>query len=75
MDSRGAIIGMPAPGLFHCIACRANVIGTPSGHCPRCGYVPPMALVGIPEPITTLRATTLGLVVMLILSLVAVARA
>jgi len=40
---RGTAIVKPAPGPFHCIACRSYVTGTPSGHCPRCGFVPPVA--------------------------------
>jgi len=49
---RGAFTGIPSPGPFHCLSCQTYVTGTASGHCPRCGYVPPVAppVVG---PMTT----------------------
>ena len=40
---RGAFTGIPKPGPFHCIVCKVYVTGTESGHCPRCGFVPPVA--------------------------------
>jgi hypothetical protein len=49
---RGAFAGIPSPGPFHCLACQTYVTGTPSGHCPRCGYVPPVALPA-PAPVAT----------------------
>jgi len=33
----------PDPGAFRCLVCRIYVTGTPAGHCPRCGFVPPSA--------------------------------
>lgn len=47
---RGAAAGRRSPGPFHCLACRTYVTGTPSGHCPRCGWVPPEAPVVAGEP-------------------------
>ena len=40
---RGAFTGIPSPGPFHCLVCQAYVTGTETGHCPRCGFVPPVA--------------------------------
>jgi hypothetical protein len=40
---RGVANARPSPGPFHCVACKSYVTGTPSGHCPRCGWVPPSA--------------------------------
>jgi hypothetical protein len=48
---RGAFRGRPTPGPFHCLACKTYVTGTESGHCPRCGFVPPSA-PEIPAPRT-----------------------
>ena len=49
---RGAWRGRLSPGPFHCLACQTYVTGTPSGHCPRCGFVPPVA----PPPVAELRS-------------------
>ena len=49
---RGAFTAVRSPGPFHCLACQSYVKGTESGHCPRCGYVPPVAPPAL-EPITT----------------------
>ena len=38
---RGAYVGRATPGPFHCLSCQTYVTGTESGHCPRCGYMPP----------------------------------
>ena len=48
MNARGSFRGKPAPGPFHCLGCKSYVTGTETGHCPRCGYVPPVA-VAIPD--------------------------
>ena len=45
VDQRGSFRGTPQPGPFHCLGCKSYVTGTETGHCPRCGYVPPRALV------------------------------
>ncbi|MBL0214165.1 MAG: hypothetical protein IPQ07_09780 [Myxococcales bacterium] len=45
MDSRGTATARPAPGAFRCLVCQVVVTGTAAGHCPRCGFVPPSALV------------------------------
>ena len=41
MHARGAMAPTLDPGRFRCLVCRAYVTGTPSGHCPTCGFVPP----------------------------------
>lgn len=48
MNQRGAIIGRRDPGRFRCLVCKRVVTGTPTGHCPRCGFVPPSA-PSVPE--------------------------
>jgi len=45
VDTRGTAATKPDPGPFHCLACRTYVTGTPSGHCPKCGFVPPQTTV------------------------------
>jgi len=42
-QARGAHTPAPSPGPFHCVACQTYVTGTRSGHCPRCGWIPPAA--------------------------------
>ncbi len=66
MISRGAFTGQRSPGPFHCLACRTYVTGTDSGHCPRCGWVPPHA-PEVPEPAVR---SPVALVVVLLLVLV-----
>lgn len=41
--ARGTATPQLDPGRFRCLVCRAYVTGTPSGHCPTCGFVPPVA--------------------------------
>jgi hypothetical protein len=41
--SRGHASPLLAPGPFRCLVCKVYVKGTESGHCPRCGFVPPSA--------------------------------
>lgn len=41
--NRGHAAPLPAPGSFRCLVCKVYVKGTDSGHCPRCGFVPPAA--------------------------------
>ncbi|MGE5185407.1 MAG: hypothetical protein ACM31C_25260 [Acidobacteriota bacterium] len=64
MTSRGAFTGQRSPGPFHCVACQTYVTGTASGHCPRCGWVPPRVLA-LPEA-----AARSSLVLVLVLVLV-----
>ena len=71
---RGAYVGRAQPGPFHCLSCKTYVTGTESGHCPRCGFVPPSTVVVHDEPRDEAshrraRATALAMVV-LILALV-----
>lgn len=41
--TRGHAAPLLAPGPFQCLVCKVYVTGTESGHCPRCGFVPPSA--------------------------------
>ena len=41
--TRGHAAQLRAPGSFRCLVCKVYVRGTESGHCPRCGFVPPQA--------------------------------
>ena len=41
--TRGHASPLLAPGAFRCLVCKTYVKGTESGHCPRCGFVPPSA--------------------------------
>ena len=41
--TRGHAAPLSAPGSFRCLVCQVYVKGTESGHCPRCGFVPPSA--------------------------------
>jgi len=50
VNTRGHATPRPDPGAFRCLVCRVYVAGTPSGHCPRCGFVPPSAPVAAPPP-------------------------
>jgi hypothetical protein len=43
MDRRGNITPRRSPGRFRCLPCKRVVVGTESGHCPNCGFVPPSA--------------------------------
>jgi hypothetical protein len=47
--TRGHAAPLSAPGSFRCLVCQVYVKGTESGHCPRCGFVPPSA-PPVPEP-------------------------
>jgi hypothetical protein len=42
--TRQPFTGRRSPGAFLCLVCKVYVTGTPSGHCPRCAFVPPTAL-------------------------------
>lgn len=35
----------PKPGPFRCRGCHSYVTGTDAGHCPKCGLVPPRAVL------------------------------
>jgi hypothetical protein len=50
MIHRGTFAGRRSPGPFHCLSCQTYVTGTESGHCPRCGFVPPSAPQLPPSP-------------------------
>lgn len=41
--TRGHAAPLSAPGSFRCLVCKVYIKGTESGHCPRCGFVPPAA--------------------------------
>jgi hypothetical protein len=72
VNARGSFGGKPAPGPFHCLGCKGYVTGTESGHCPRCGYVPPVA-VEIPDAAPTRWPRHVGIAGLAIL-IIAVAR-
>jgi len=40
---RGPSRTAPPYSRFRCLVCREYVVGTATGHCPRCGFVPPTA--------------------------------
>ena len=66
MDKRGSIVAKRAPGTFRCLPCKRTVIGTESGHCPNCGFVPPFA----PDVPPAARRTIDPVVVALVLGVV-----
>ncbi len=53
MDGRGSVSARRAPGRFRCLPCQRYVTGTPSGHCPNCGFVPPSA-PSVPPAMTSI---------------------
>ena len=63
---RGAYIGRAQPGPFQCLSCKTYVTGTESGHCPRCGFVPPSATPAS-EALRPIRGLTIGLAVLMVL--------
>ncbi|HEU4613840.1 MAG TPA: hypothetical protein VFS15_17225 [Kofleriaceae bacterium] len=69
MNARGTFVARPAPGPFHCLGCATFVTGTPSGHCPRCGWVPPSVLA-VPETSPGRRFLPVALAVLAILLVV-----
>lgn len=40
---RGPTRTAPPYSRFRCLVCQEFVLGTASGHCPKCGFVPPTA--------------------------------
>jgi hypothetical protein len=60
---RGPVIAKRSPGSFRCLACRSYVTGTPSGHCPRCSWVPPTAAALPPDATHPHAWTIAGIVV------------
>jgi hypothetical protein len=69
VDQRGTFNGKRAPGPFRCLGCQSFVTGTPSGHCPRCGFVPPVAMI-FPDLHET-DSTAWMMIALLVVSLVA----
>ncbi len=65
MDGRGSITAKRAPGRFRCLPCKRYVMGTESGHCPVCAFVPPSAPI-LPDRVTTFDATTWMLVLIIV---------
>ena len=61
MNQRGHASARLDPGAFRCLACQTYVTGTPSGHCPRCGWIPPTA-PAIAEPSRTTSWTALAVI-------------
>ncbi len=66
MTLRGTFTGQPSPGPFHCVACQTYVTGSASGHCPRCGWVPPRALALPASPAQSPVVLVLVLVLVLV---------
>lgn len=73
MDGRGSMTARPAPGRFRCLPCARIVVGTPSGHCPHCGFVPPSA-PDVPDPAETTSLLAVLLVIAIALALLLVVR-
>jgi len=69
-EARGAHSPAPAPGPFHCVACKTYVTGTPSGHCPRCGWIPPAAPAA-QDPPPVLRGLPIALAVAAVIAALA----
>lgn len=53
MNDRGHAATRPDPGAFRCLVCKVYVHGTASGHCPRCGFIPPSAPAALGPPRST----------------------
>jgi hypothetical protein len=70
VNSRGHVSARLDPGAFRCLVCRIYVTGTPSGHCPRCGFVPPAAPAIAAEPRRTTPWTALAMIVALAFAIV-----
>jgi hypothetical protein len=51
------------------LSCKTYVTGTESGHCPRCGFVPPSA-PAVREAPPPIRGVTIGIVLIAILAVV-----
>jgi hypothetical protein len=69
VSQRGHASARLDPGAFRCLVCQVYVTGTPSGHCPRCGFVPPAA-PAIAEPSRTTPWTALAVIAALIAAIV-----
>ena len=66
------MLARPDPGSFRCLVCQEYVRGTDTGHCPRCGFVPPSAPAAHdPPPVwSAMMLVHIGLVVAVIVILV-----
>lgn len=60
----------PPYSRFRCLVCKEYVVGTASGHCPRCGFVPPRApdVPALRPPIAL--ATVVGIVAIAVAAIV-----
>jgi hypothetical protein len=65
VNHRGHASARLDPGAFRCLVCKTYVTGTPSGHCPRCGFVPPAA-PAIAEPSRTTSWTAVAVIAALV---------
>lgn len=63
---RGVFVGRKAPGPFHCLGCQTYVTGTESGHCPKCGWVPPTSALGGDDERSGLRVWLLAIVLVVL---------
>ena len=70
MDRRGSIATLRAPGPFRCLPCKRVVVGTESGHCPSCGFVPPSAPVVPPRRARVVSPVVVLLVIAVVVALV-----
>ncbi|HTL31656.1 MAG TPA: hypothetical protein VL326_00950 [Kofleriaceae bacterium] len=64
---RGTYVGQADPGPFQCLSCKSYVTGTESGHCPRCGFVPP-STVAARDGLQPIRGVTIGIALIAILA-------
>jgi len=69
-SGRGPLRTAPPFARFRCLICREFVVGTASGHCPRCAYVPPTA-PATPAPLAAVPRELLLAAVALALALIA----
>jgi len=67
MDKRGSIAARRSPGAFRCLPCKRVVIGTESGHCPNCGFVPPSA-PDVPPPARSVSLVVVTLVIVVVVA-------
>jgi hypothetical protein len=60
-----------APGRFRCLVCKEYVSGTESGHCPKCGFVPPSA-PAVPPAMTSINPIVALAVLAIVVAILAI---
>ena len=65
--TRGALRTAPPFARFRCAVCQSFVHGTQSGHCPRCGWVPP-SLLELPRAVPMRQEVRLVALVLVLLA-------